>query len=174
MHKTIVAAAAAATLALTGSAAAAASGPISVFVAPTASGHSRALITGAVGDYGRATNTDRNGKVDAKGHYVKLSLAHGSFELDTTRLNTALKDAKAVVNGRTCSLFLSAAATLPLLAGTGRYAGIQGSVRLTATLAEVTRRTSSGACANPSTTRPAAAYQTFTGRGHISFVSGGY
>jgi hypothetical protein len=102
----------------------------------------RAIIAGAVGDYGPAVTVDPDGKVDAKhGSEMKLNLTRGSF-----RLSIAGSDKKFVaaashepIYPATCSDLLSVTAAVPIVAGsgTGAYRGISGSFSVTATLHEV-------------------------------------
>jgi hypothetical protein len=95
----------------------------------------RAIIAGAVGDYGPAVTLGPDRSV------MKLSLTRGSFRLGTAGLEKELVMATShepIYRG-TCSDFLSVRAAVPIVAGsgTGAYRHISGSFSVTATLHEV-------------------------------------
>jgi hypothetical protein len=102
----------------------------------------RAIIGGAVGDYGPAVTLDPDGKVDAEhGSEMKLNLTRGSFRLSIAGLDKKFVAAAShePIYPATCSDLLSVSAAVPIVAGsgTGAYRGISGSFSLTATLHEV-------------------------------------
>jgi hypothetical protein len=102
----------------------------------------RAVVTGAVGDYGPAVTVSPDGKVDSRHTSdLELNLTHGSF-----RLSIADIDKKFVrvtshepIYPSTCSDFMTVTAAVPIVAGsgTGSYRGISGSFTMTITTAEV-------------------------------------
>jgi hypothetical protein len=127
----------------------------------------RAIVSGAIGDYGPAVTVLPDGTVDpSHTHDMKLTLAKGSF-----LLNIAALDKKFVavashepIYPATCSDHIAATGAVPIVAGsgTGAYKGVRGGFRLTITVDEVEKRP----C------RPAAAFQTqlltLTGAGTVS------
>jgi hypothetical protein len=102
----------------------------------------RAIVTGAVGDYGPAVTVHPDGSVDPDHtSEMELRLTHGSFRLSISAL-----DAKIVAayrhwpsNVNTCSGSISVTAPVPIVAGsgTGSYRGISGSFIVTGTIDEV-------------------------------------
>jgi hypothetical protein len=102
----------------------------------------RAILTGAVGDYGPAVTVHPDGKIDPEHtSEMELRLRHGDF-----RLSIAVLDRKIVrayqhwpSNARTCSGTIVLTAALPVVAGsgTGSYRGITGRFQVTATISEV-------------------------------------
>jgi hypothetical protein len=102
----------------------------------------RAILTGAVGDFGSAVTVHPDGSVDPDHtSEIELQLTHGSF-----RLSIASLDAKIVTayrhwpsNVSTCSSSISVTAAVPVVAGsgTGSYRGIRGSFTVTGTIDEV-------------------------------------
>lgn len=105
----------------------------------------RAIVTGAIGDYGPAVTVFRNGQVDpSHTHDLELKLSHGSFKLSITEL---IKKFGAVTSHepiypRTCSDYMTASATLPIVpgSGTGAYRGISGSFQASLTADEVEKK----------------------------------
>jgi hypothetical protein len=98
----------------------------------------RAIIAGAVGDYGPAVTVGPNRSV------MKLSLTHGSFRLSIAALDKkfAMATRHEPIYPRTCSDFASVSAAVPIVAGSGSgaYRRISGSFSVTATLHEVEAR----------------------------------
>jgi hypothetical protein len=105
----------------------------------------RAIVTGAIGDYGPAMTVFPNGKVDpSHTHDLELKLTHGSFKISITDLD---KKFVAVtthepIYPRTCSDYMTATATTPIVpgSGTGAYRGISGSFHATITADEVEKK----------------------------------
>ncbi len=105
----------------------------------------RAIVTGAIGDYGPAVTVFPNGKVDpSHTHDLELKLTHGTFKLSITELD---KKFVAVtthepIYPRTCSDYMTASATMPVVpgSGTGAYRGISGSFQATITADEVEKK----------------------------------
>jgi hypothetical protein len=96
---------------------------------------SRVVLTGAIGDYGKAESVNPGGSVNTKHNsQLNLTLTHGSF-----RLNIAELDKKFVavvanlpINTITCSGMASLSEPVPVMAGsgTGSYKGISGTLTL--------------------------------------------
>jgi hypothetical protein len=148
-------------------------GPIQVFVTNTSPTKAKIVITGAIGDYGTSLTVDKNGKVDANGAYQKVTLKQGGFWLNATALNKKLGAASSVVNKTTCSVLFSGSAPTTPYDGTGAYAGIAGTVKVTVTFAGIAPRFTSGAhkgqCNLGQNVEPVAQYQSITGTGTVHF-----
>jgi hypothetical protein len=102
----------------------------------------RAVVTGAIGDYGPAVTVFPNGSTDTShSSQLELKLTRGSFRLSIAALEQAFVTAasREPIYPRTCSDFASATAAAPIVAhsGTGSYRGISGSFQMTVTLNEV-------------------------------------
>lgn len=138
-------------------------------------GGGTSVITGAIGDNGTSGAVTKAGQPDAYGHYVLLSLTHGTILLDKARLDSnvarALKSLR--FNSKTCSTTITASATLRVVRGTGRYKGISGELHVTVNtgfvLPRYTRGAHSGQCNKSSTSQPTASLQTVDGTGRVTF-----
>ena len=102
----------------------------------------RAIVSGAIGDYGPAITVYPNGKIDPDHtSELELKLTRGSFRLNIKRVNQAFAAAAShePIYPGSCSDFISITGTAPIVAGsgTGSYRGIGGSFHLTITLDEV-------------------------------------
>lgn len=100
------------------------------------------ILSGAVGDYGKARSVNPDGSVNADHTgQLDLALSHGSFRLDIAGLDKKFvaEVTKVAVNTRTCSATTSVTGPVPVVSGsgTGSYQGIHGSFTLTLTLDEV-------------------------------------
>jgi len=102
----------------------------------------RAILTGAVGDYGPAVAVHPDGTVDPDhASEVELQLTHGSFRLSIAGLDTKIaagyRHWPSIVS--TCSGSITVTAAVPVVAGsgTGSYQGISGSFTVTGTIDEV-------------------------------------
>ena len=79
-------------------------GLVKIFVTPSNDGiHGPIVVTGAIGDYGQTFSMDKNGKADANGNFVRITLQKGTFEVDSTALNAKLSKAPGTSNNTTCS-----------------------------------------------------------------------
>lgn len=165
-----------ATVAGSAGAAAPAAGPVS-FYAHAGNGNSQKVVfVGAIGDYGRAINVNKRGKVDPNGNYIKLRLHKGTFELDATAVNQAIMSNQQpqVGSHETCSAAFSTTAPVTFLNGTGLYKGISGTANVTVTFGGVSPRYKSGPhkgqCLqnNPNA---AANFGVVLGQGTVSFAS---
>ncbi len=156
--------------ALQANASAPAGGAINLFSHPTASGTSGTiLIAGAIGDYGRYLASDRNGKPDPQGSYLKIILKKGTFELNVA----SLTDKPRARDTATCSAIFSGTSATAALNGTGLYAGIKGTLQTTelhALLASrYTNGQNKGQCKVGGNARPMAEYNSLSATGNVSF-----
>lgn len=157
-------------------AAAPAGGSIRVFATPSLTGAGGTIVvTGAIGDFGTTMNIDKNGKTDANGNYVKIILKKGTFEVDSTQLNRAANAAQPKVNVATCSGYLGVSDPVTLFHGTGRHAGISGTVKITESFAfigpDYTSGAKKGQCNMSNDAQPIAQYASIVGSGTVSFSS---
>ncbi|HEY7429827.1 MAG TPA: hypothetical protein VH641_03740 [Streptosporangiaceae bacterium] len=103
---------------------------------------STAVLTGAIGDYGKAVSVHPDGTIDP-GHtsQLELELSQGTFRITVGPLDHKLVAAFRTFppDLATCSGVVRATAAAPVVAGsgTGRYRGISGSFQLTVTVSEV-------------------------------------
>lgn len=102
----------------------------------------RAILTGAVGDYGPGVSVYPDGAVDPDhGSELKLSLSHGTFRLSIEKLDSEFGHAvvRWPYDRATCSIHGTVTGTAPIVAGsgTGAYQGIVGAFTLTISLDEV-------------------------------------
>lgn len=102
---------------------------------------STVILTGAVGDAGKAQSVGPDGAVDPDHRsQLKLMLAHGSFRLDIADLDKKIVAAFGhfPMDSGTCSGSVTVSGTAPIVAGSGSgaYQGITGTFTLTVTVAE--------------------------------------
>jgi hypothetical protein len=150
-------------------------GAIQVFVTPSLTGHGGGpiYITGAIGDYGKSVKVNATGKPDPNGTYSLARLQHGAIVLNTSKLKKQIQVAseRARPDLASCSLQGSTTATVPIISGTGLYAGISGSVRLKFTFAELAGRYTTGPhkgkCNLPQ--GPIAQWASIIGSGTVNF-----
>lgn len=111
-----------------GSSSAPAGGPIHVFVQPSqGQGNGKILITGAIGDYGSTHKASSSGGKT----YGTATLTKGTITFDLTAINAKVNQATPTFDKATCSGSITESAPVPVVSGTGLYAGINGTVRLT-------------------------------------------
>jgi hypothetical protein len=149
-------------------AAAAHGGPVYGYGSPALQGtQGWVLLTGAIGDYGPTTKADRSGDPDPRGDYAKLDLQNGSILIDTHKLQRAIRvgSEHAHIDPDSCSLHGSVSEPSPVVSGTGAYAHITGTMRITFTFAELARRTPSGSCSPDAV---AAMYGTTSATGTVT------
>lgn len=147
-----------------------AGGAIKVWATPSANGaQGKIVITGAIGDFGTTTNTNKAGKPNPNGNYVKIKLHRGTFMVNTVALNKKLNNLNPHFNTTTCSAAASGTGTVTLFNGTGLYAGINGKVKVTVSFAFVGPRLANGKCNPSQKAKPLAQYQSIQGAGHVSF-----
>jgi hypothetical protein len=145
-----------------------------VFVTPNLTNNNAAspvVFTGAIGDYGTTRNIDKNGTPDPNGNYAKITLQQGTFVVNLTKVNAASNALQPTFTAATCSAVGSAVAAATISGGTGHYAGIAGTVKITETFAFILSRYTTGAkkgqCKNNAD--PVAQYGTVTGNGTVTF-----
>ncbi len=149
-------------------------GTVHVFVTPSPDGiHGPIVITGAIGDHGQTLTMDKNGKPDANGNYVKITLAKGTFEINTTALNAKDKNAQPAVDKTSCSFLFSGVGPVTLFDGTGLYKGISGTVNITVVFAGIgaTYKTGThmGQCNMSNNAPTIAEYGSIQGTGTVKF-----
>lgn len=104
-----------------------AGGRIQLFVQPGKSqGNGKVLFTGAIGDYGSSHSVSTGGK-----KLGTASLTKGTITIDLTAVNKKGNNASPTVDLATCSGSISVSAEAPIVSGTGLYAGIHGTVKIT-------------------------------------------
>jgi hypothetical protein len=155
-------------------AAAQAGGAIRVFVTPTsANGVDTILFTGAVGDFGKSVNSDKNGKANPNGNYAMITLKKGAFEVDLTKLQTASNNLQPTANAMTCSASASVTEPVTVFNGTGLYKGITGTVNVTETFGFIGPDYATGAkkgqCNMSAGAQPIAQQLSITGTGTVHF-----
>jgi hypothetical protein len=158
------------TTALAATASIPAGGAIHLFSNPTTSGtRGTILIAGAIGDFGKYIASDRNGKPDPQGSYLKIILKKGSFEVNVT----SLTDKPRSRDKATCSAIFSGSSTSAVLNGTGLYAGIRGTLQVTQIHALLASRYTTGKkhgqCKLDGAAGPIAEYDSLSATGKVNF-----
>jgi hypothetical protein len=102
----------------------------------------RAILTGAVGDYGPAVTVLPDGTVDPQHtSQLELKLVRGTFRIGIARIDKMIISAYRhwPVNSRTCSGTVGFTAPAPVVAGsgTGAYRKISGGFTMTVTIDEI-------------------------------------
>jgi hypothetical protein len=105
----------------------------------------RAIVTGAIGDYGPAVTVFPDGKTDpSHTHDLELKLTRGSFKLRLTELDKKFVAVTShePIYPRTCSDYMTASAPMAIVpgSGTGAYRGISGRFAVTITGDEVEKK----------------------------------
>jgi hypothetical protein len=105
----------------------------------------RAIVTGAIGDYGPAVTVFPNGRVDpSHTHDLELKLTDGTFKLSITKLDRRFVAVTThePIYPRTCSDYMTATAPMAVVpgSGTGAYRGISGRFDATITADEVEQK----------------------------------
>jgi hypothetical protein len=128
------AAVAASTAFVSSAAAAPAPGAVYVISAQAANNiDGRILLAGAIADNGKTVSIDKDGKPDANGNYVKITLRKGGFEINATTLNTKPTNPSQSLDKATCSGTYSVSGPVTLFDGTGLYQYVSGTVTVTIT-----------------------------------------
>ena len=127
------------------------------------------LVAGAIGDYGTGVPVNAKGKNDPAGQFERLTLQQGSFILDNRKLNHAAMAKEPVQNPQTCSLVLDVNAPAALSGGTGRYAGISGTVTLRSNLAAIFPHKSGSTGSCNFDTSPLSTALSTSAKGRVSF-----
>jgi hypothetical protein len=156
-------------VALAGSSGTPAGGRIQLFVQPSQKqGNGKVLFTGAVGDYGSSHSVTSDGKKIAT-----ATLTKGTIKLDLTAVAKKANDVTPTVDAATCSASVTVSAAAPIISGTGLYAGIHGTVKITESFGFIGSTYNSGSkkgqC-NMSNSAPTCAQMaTVYGSGKVSF-----
>jgi hypothetical protein len=143
-------------------------GSVRLFGTPKGSGGAF-MFTGAIGDYGSTQRQNANGSPNANGNFVRFRLHHGTFVADATGFFNALNHAKGSFDKATCSGSFGATGPATLSDGTGQYAGISGSLKVTGTFAQVGPRLKNGKCSESQNAKPLSQFNAVTATGHVSF-----
>ena len=151
-----------------------AGGPIQLFSTTGSTPSGTVVIAGAIGDFGSTLTTDKNGKPNITGNYVRFTLRKGTFEIDATKLNAITsKTPPQLNNNMTCSFAFAATGPVTLFDGTGLYKGISGTVTLTVYDGGVgpayTSGPNKGRCNTSSTAKPLADRGWIIGHGTVKF-----
>ncbi len=111
-----------------GASATPAGGPIHIFVQPgQGQGNGKILFTGAVGDYGATHKAVTTG-----GKSISTAmLKKGTIKVDITAISKKTNSANPTIDAATCSGSITETAASPVVSGTGLYAGIHGTVKVT-------------------------------------------
>ena len=137
-----------------------------MWLQPTSNG-GRVLVTGSIADYGTTAKVNAAGKLSSSGQYSRLRMKKGTITLNIAQANAALNAEKPAINPANCSTSTTAGPfAVPIVGGTGAYAGITGSLTLTAVTALILPKAKSGTC-NP-TGIPLDFFVSFTGPGTVS------
>jgi hypothetical protein len=144
-------------------------GTIHVFVNPgNGQGNGQMLITGAIGDFGTTHKSTQGGKV-----YSDATLREGTIVFDLTALNAKSNSVNPPVNKRTCSASFSVTAPVPIVKGTGLYANISGTIKITESFGFLASRFTSGPnkgkCNFSNSAQPLAQMGSVHGSGTVSF-----
>jgi hypothetical protein len=162
----------AAATAAVSSAAASSSGTVHVWVTPGKGAVDQILLTGVIADHGTATTVGKNGSPDPNGGQVNLALSHGTFQVDTSAFDQKLSKVQPKVDKATCSAWGGGTGNVTLGNGTGAYAGISGTIKVTTSFAAIFPRFTSGAKKGQCNLKaaPTASFQnTISGSGHVTF-----
>jgi hypothetical protein len=136
-------------------------GAIQVWVTPslTNNGGGKILITGAIGDNG----------ITKKGKNSNMAvLKKGTITVNLKQFNAAGNSANPTINQSSCSGSFSYSAPVPIVSGTGAYAGITGSFNLTGQFAFILPRTKSGSCNTSNNANPISQYASVMGSGSVN------
>ena len=139
-------------------------GPVQVFGTPTNGGGGQVVLTGAVGDFGTASSVNAAGKPDSFGNYKLLTLSQGTILVKGQGGNNG---PPTTFNARTCSATFVHTGTDPVVSGTGAYAGIDGSLKVTVSFALVLPL-KNGKCDTSNSAVPLAQYGSIMGSGTLS------
>jgi hypothetical protein len=116
---------------------------------------------------------DKDGKPNNNGNYVKITLRKGTFEVNATQLNAVTNHATPTVNKATCSFSFSGTGPVTLFNGTGLYAGISGTAKITVSFAVIGPDYASGPkkgqCNLSENVQALAQFGTVTGTGVVKF-----
>lgn len=145
-------------------------GAIQFWVTPSQTGNGgHVLVTGVIGDYGKAQNATAAGKpISRKSPYKELVLKNGTILINLAKYDKAQNNANPTMyNKANCSAYLIVSAPAAIMSGTGAYKGITGTVTLHAENAVLLPKTKKGSCnenANPLNN-----YVAINGAGTVKF-----
>lgn len=123
----------------------------------TTSSTTQALITGAFSDHG-------------VGKQSTWHLSKGSITFNTSKLNATLDSPSfGTFYPASCSFSGTARVAVPIRSGTKAYAGIKGTITVTATVAEEGSLLKNGKCNEASNAPLVGAVEFLTGSGKVSF-----
>ncbi|HEY4458018.1 MAG TPA: hypothetical protein VGN81_27130 [Pseudonocardiaceae bacterium] len=111
-----------------------------------------AILAGAIGDFGEGISVNPDGTLSTEHTELDLALSQGTFRLDIAALTEKFLTAAGTVpfqhGPQSCSGFMTASGTAPIIAGsgTGAYQGIRGTFQLTMTANEVDAPTTNDRC----------------------------
>jgi hypothetical protein len=145
-------------------------GAVQFWVTPSPTGNGgQVLITGAIGDYGKAQNVTAAGKAaPKKSAYKDLMLKNGTILINLTKYMQAQNNANPTMyNKINCSAYLSVSAPATIVSGTGAYKGIRGTVTLHAENAALLPKTKKGSCNENA--NPVNDYVAVNGSGTVTF-----
>ncbi len=152
-------------------------GKVELWASAGNGGSQHVVFVGAIGDYGKAVNVNKNGKPNPNGNFVRVKLQKGTFMIDSTELNKAInaQTQPQVESHATCSAAQTGSGPVTFLNGTGLYKGISGTANLTITYGGVGGRYNSGPkkgqCKIGDVTNPRASFGFVTGQGTVSFAA---
>lgn len=142
-------------------------GTFHVFGTPGDNGGGTVLFTGAIAGYGHTV------QVDKAGNHIMARLQKGTFKIDVTALNAAMNAAQPVMNPKTCSGYVAVTQPIKLSGGTGLYAGMTGTGKVTLTFAVIMPKYASGAnkgqCNESNNANPLDEYSSVSGAGTVKF-----
>jgi hypothetical protein len=152
----------------------AAGGPIELFATTGYTPSGTVVIAGAIGDFGSTLTTDKNGRPDITGNYVRLTLRRGTFELDATELDAITSKKPPLLNNNlTCSFAFAATGPVTPFNGTGLYKGISGTLTVTVYDGGVgpayTSGPNKGRCNTSATAKPLADRGWIIGHGTVKY-----
>jgi hypothetical protein len=150
------------------------SGTIYISVTPNNTATYPIVIAGVIGDYGKATTIDQNGKVDPNGNYVNIVLKQGGFEVNSTALNKKANATPPTSNNTTnCSFSFTVSNPVTVFNGSGAYKGISGTLDITETFVAILPRVTSGKqkgqCNESNNATPIASGGVISGSGTVTF-----
>ena len=146
-----------------------AGGKIEIWGTPANNGGGAVVLTGAIGDSGKSANANSSGQPSKKGTFKLLTLKRGTILINTTQLGkdlTTNKTPPTTQNSTTCSATFVVTAPVPIVSGTGMYAGISGSANITVTFA-IVGPMKNGKCNTKA--NPIAQYGSIAGTGTVTF-----
>lgn len=143
-----------------------------MYVTSTGRGDS-ILSTGAISDYGAGVSTDASGKPTLQGAFEHVKLSQGGFVVDSTGFNNKINRVKPKLYPSTCEYSIAGSGPGTLSKGTGAYAGISGTLKITLKFIGYATRFKSGAhkgqCNFANNGPTAASYQSLTAAGTVKF-----